>query len=292
MATTKAKPTTLTAFTCESCCELKPLPKDGCGPCDECREEREDDDADFFNDAVSAAQDAFWAEVAKRYRAKGVTSGDFPPDAHMKFRTACTDAVGEWCAYNAGQVGPGEGDDDDGVPFKQKWDPAGDFHREVLAAFAGAHGMPGWSVTYEPFMGCFYFKHEKREDFQILATPDHEDEGTIAVDAHDGDGSKHLRHWPDIAWPLKDRLFYPNGEKAPSSYRAERFIAKVGVILAECEPRKLVVEYDVTGWDGPEIDNLMTEVCAQAEGNDEESIYPHPDAKVLRSEVVAIEEGE
>lgn len=165
---------------------------------------------------------------------------------------------------------------DDGIDFRDKWDPDRDFHRDVSALFAGAHGRAGWTVTYD-YPGCFSFRHEKRADFQILATPDHVTDGTIAVDAHDGDGARHLRNWSDIPWPLKDRLYYANGTKAPSRYRAERFIALLCPVLAECEPRKLVVEYDVTGWSEGQIDELAGDAAGT-------------EAHILRSEVVPMED--
>lgn len=51
-----------------------------------------------LEDAIRAAQEAFWAEIAKQYPT--ATSGDFPPDATMEFDEACTLAVKTWTHYN------------------------------------------------------------------------------------------------------------------------------------------------------------------------------------------------
>jgi len=48
--------------------------------------------------AVEAAQDKFWAEIARRY--PEVKSGDFPPDATIIFNHACEEAVGTWLSIN------------------------------------------------------------------------------------------------------------------------------------------------------------------------------------------------
>lgn len=48
---------------------------------------------------IDAAQDAFWDVVAKAH--PEITTGDFPPDAHVKFSTACRSAVRTWVESNS-----------------------------------------------------------------------------------------------------------------------------------------------------------------------------------------------
>lgn len=48
--------------------------------------------------AIQDAQFAFWAEIVKHF--PNVTTGDFPPDADMKFEEDCTAALKTWLSYN------------------------------------------------------------------------------------------------------------------------------------------------------------------------------------------------
>jgi hypothetical protein len=49
--------------------------------------------------AISDAQEAFWAEIAKHY--PEITTGDFPPDAHAAFERACSEAAAVWVEGNS-----------------------------------------------------------------------------------------------------------------------------------------------------------------------------------------------
>jgi hypothetical protein len=48
----------------------------------------------------------------------------------------------------------------------------------------------------------------------------------------------------------------------------------------------LVVEYDVTGLTGKQVDRLMLEAVAQAEASDDDEGDSHPDVAVLTTKVV------
>lgn len=51
-----------------------------------------------FEDVLRTAHEAFWASVANSYPT--AKTGDFPPDASMKFDEACRDALQTWITYN------------------------------------------------------------------------------------------------------------------------------------------------------------------------------------------------
>lgn len=51
-----------------------------------------------INEAVDAAQEAFWAVVAQKF--PEVTTGDFSPLDTVQFKTACDVAVEMWLTYN------------------------------------------------------------------------------------------------------------------------------------------------------------------------------------------------
>lgn len=48
--------------------------------------------------AVEKAQEEFWAIIARRF--PEIRSGDFSPDAQMKFDEACEEAVRIWIDSN------------------------------------------------------------------------------------------------------------------------------------------------------------------------------------------------
>lgn len=52
-----------------------------------------------IDSAVSDAQEAFWAEIVKHY--PEITTGDFPPDAHLAFEEACLKAATVWVEGNS-----------------------------------------------------------------------------------------------------------------------------------------------------------------------------------------------
>jgi hypothetical protein len=242
----------------------------------------DDTDADFYNETIGKAQDAFWATVAERYRAKGVKSGDFPPDAQCAFTEACTNAVAEWLRWNkpehAAPITESDGDNAWGEKAL----------KGAVITLAGEGDLPpGWTVTYE-FPGYFAFCHKARSNFTILCTPDHDGaDDAIAIDAQNDDGDV-LRSWDNAPWPRSERIdAYQRG----GCYEVARtFLKRVIPVLKECEPQKLVVEYDVTGWTDEQVSMLMGEACAQAEASDDDSEKgAHPDAPILRSEVVPFE---
>ncbi len=244
----------------------------------------EDTDADFYNEVIGAAQDAFWDAVATRYRAKGVTTGDFPPDAQNAFTEACTNAVAEWLRWNKPDhpVPLTESDGDNAWGEKAL--------KGAVITLAGEGDLPpGWTVTYE-FPGYFSFRHKASSNFEILCTPDHDGaDDAIAIDAQNDDGDV-LRSWDNAPWPRAERVkIYQAGEGGDCYAVARSFLERVIPVLKECEPQKIVVEYDVTGWDDEQISRLMGEACAQAEASDDDENSAHPDAAILRSEVVPFE---
>lgn len=55
--------------------------------------------------------------------------------------------------------------------------------------------------------------------------------------------------------------------------------------------RILVVEYDVTGLTGKQIDRLMLEAVVQGEASDDDEGDGHPDVPVLRPKIVERAKG-
>ncbi|MDK9702514.1 MAG: hypothetical protein OEL20_05195 [Sulfuritalea sp.] len=53
---------------------------------------------DRFHDAVARAKEQFWASIAASF--PEITSGDFPPDATLKFDDACSEAAAIWVTGN------------------------------------------------------------------------------------------------------------------------------------------------------------------------------------------------
>lgn len=51
-----------------------------------------------IHQAVAAAQDAFWEELAEHF--PEATHGDFPPDAQLAFDEACMTAATIWVEGN------------------------------------------------------------------------------------------------------------------------------------------------------------------------------------------------
>jgi hypothetical protein len=51
-----------------------------------------------LSEVMEKAQEAFWKTVAESF--PEITSGDFPPDADLRFNKACKDAIAIWHSMN------------------------------------------------------------------------------------------------------------------------------------------------------------------------------------------------
>ena len=255
-----------------------------------------DTEADADNDAMGVIAD----EGENVLRAFLTTKlGDPPPESRAidHLDDAIMEAVSDWYAWSKrpkrdqrsdarAETGVREDEEGDAIDFADRWNPDRDFHARVSAEFPSFATLRGWSVSYD-YPGYFGFRHKRRPNFTILATPDHGEEGFIAVDAQDDHGHNIDLDLPDVEWPLAERLA---AGKVSTSHAARAFLNLMSQVLEKHEPKKLVLEFDVTGWSDAEIDNLKSEATVQGEANDDaEDGIGHPDAAVLRSEVVPME---
>lgn len=254
-----------------------------------------DANGDEHVEATSDAMDAFWKVIADRFRPHGYVSGDLSPGTTLKFRDACTEVVGDWLSENRpathdakrpsqrtdqASEAPAKQGSDESEAAEESWNRDRDFQAFVESAHTE---LPkGWRVRYE-YPGYFSFRHEAREDFAIIATPDYHEDGFIPIDGMDDAGKDRNLDIADIPWPIADRVAIRKKDGMAAVARAYLWLMRP--VLEKFTPKKLVVEYDVTGWTDAQIAALSVDAAEQAEKSDDEE-HPHPFATLLSNEVV------
>lgn len=255
---------------------------------------------DRITEATSDAMAVFWDSITAHYRKDGVELGERPQwdggdtsELYDNTFGVCRDAVEKFVTMRRVTATPvvhadGRGDlecsvcgealdsDDRAHPRN-----GGDFdetcfrHTLIFNSESAyetfAESLPqhnGWKAYWE-FPGYLMFRRPGF-DFEVQCTPDHDgDLGSICVDVVNPETSKrhpnfnYARHGSGASsWPFPNRSI-------------ESFMKLMIPILDRFTPRRLVVQFDVTGLTMDEVAALESDVIVQGEGCDDDgNRYP------------------